>query len=679
MSLRGTLLVARRELRAALVAPATYVVAVAFLALTGITFFLVTDGSREASLRFWFPNLGFVLLVTVPIITSRLIADEWRSRHLDVLLSRPVAAAGVVVGKWLAAMVVVLAMLVPTLAYSLFIALWGHPDWPPIVASYLGAVLTVAFFCAIGTMCSALTPTAVVAGLCSFAVLVALQLAGGVDALSAASFQSHLEGFSRGDPGLDDLVYFVTGTVIALVVAGTWQRVRRGMLEWGRPLLLPALALAAAVCANLVPIPAQARWDLTANGRFTLSQASKEVLQRLTVSARITAFEPSNSSDASDAQILLQQFSRANPRIRFRVLDFVHARGEALRLGAKDDGDVAVEVGQRKEIIAPLDEQTLTSAIQRLARGKPQQVCAIAGHGERELDDTSPEGYDATRALLEDSAIDTARLDLTVADRIPPQCTVLVMIDPRAPPLPREVQIIDAWMQNNGRMLIEREPNGPDLDPLTTPWGLRLLPGIVFDPARGLAGDPTSVLVNSFPSDSPVVKDVTGALFVTAGGVTTAASEDTGLTVTRIAQSSDSSYLHLDSSTTTYEPAKGDRGGPVVIAGAADRSKVQSGGETRIPSGGPSIARTRLLVVADAEWASNEFIDELNNRRLFANAVNWLAGEDDIVAVGGENPDLRRLNLTSQDRTVMGAVSMGGIPAIALAAGAVIWLRRRKR
>jgi hypothetical protein len=675
----GALRIARRELRAHLVTPATYAVSVAFLALTGITFFLVTDGSREASLRFWFPNLGFVLLVTVPIITSRLVADEWRSRHLDVLLSRPVSAGGLVVGKWLAAVALVLGLLVPTLAYAGFLAAWGRPDWPPLVASYVGAALTVAFFCGVGTMSSALTPTAVVAGLGSFAVLVALQLAGGVDALRPLSYQPHLEDFARGAPGLADLVYFVSGTAIALVVAATWQRLRRGLLERGRGLLVPALALAAAVAVNLVPIPAQARWDLTAAGRYTLSQASKEVLQRLTVKAQVSAFEPNGSSDAGDARILLDQFSRANSRIGYRVLDFSHSRGEALRLGVRDDGEVAVEVGQRKEVVSPLTEQTLTSALQRLARGRAQTVCNLAGHGEREFDDTAPAGYDAARTLLERNAVDTARLDLTVADRVPPQCTVLTLIDPRAAPLPREVQIIDDWMAHSGRMLIERDPTGPSLDALTTRWGLRLLPGIVFDPSRGLAGDPTSVLVNSFPSDSPVARDVSGALFTTAGGVTTAASEDTGLTVAKVAQSSASSYLHLDPSTTAYEPQKGDRSGPVVIAGAADRSMVQPGGETRVPSGGPSIARTRLLVVADAEWASNEFLGELDNRRLLANGINWLAGEEDIVAVGGENPDLRRLDLTPSRRTLMGAAAMGGLPGAALLAGAGIWWRRRGR
>src|SRR5918996_2846955 len=119
--LAGALRVARRELRAYLVVPWTYGVAVAFLTLTGVIFYVVADGAREASLRFWFPNLAFVLLVTAPIVTSRLLAEEWRSRHLDILLSRPIAPGGLVVGKWLAAVAFFLALLIPALVYAVFL------------------------------------------------------------------------------------------------------------------------------------------------------------------------------------------------------------------------------------------------------------------------------------------------------------------------------------------------------------------------------------------------------------------------------------------------------------------------------------------------------------------------------------------------------------------------------
>jgi ABC-type transport system involved in multi-copper enzyme maturation permease subunit len=682
---RGTLRVARREFRGYLLAPWTYGVAVAFLALTGVTFFVVTDGSREASLRFWFPNLAFVLLVTVPILTSRLVAEEWRSRHLDILLARPIAPAGLVVGKWLAAVGFLLTLLAPTLVYPFFLAAWGNPDWPPLVASYLGAVLLVGLFCAVGTMASALTQTSVAAGLGAFALLVVGQLATSVPALQGVSYQRPLEGFARGAPSLEDAIYFASGTVAALVVAAGWQSFRRRVpgplsLAGARLLALPALALLASVAVNLMPVPVGARLDLTSTGRFTLSKTSREVLRNVRTGARITAFAPEGTGEARDAQVLLDQFERANRRIGTRVIDFAKYQGEALRLGANDDGEVVVEVGERKEVSAPLVEGLITSSLQRLARGRPQTVCALEGHGERPLDSDAPGGYQRARAAIERNGVEAKGLDLTVAEEIPTWCTILALIGARAPLLENEVRLIDAFLHGGGRMLVMRDPDGPDLDAITRPWGMSLLSGLVVDPDRGVSGDPTALLVNDFPTASPVSKDVDGVQMVGAGGVAKLTDvNDPALTVTPVLRSSEPSWLEQDTAVAHYEPDKGDQGGPVVLGGAADRSEVLPTGETRVGSGGPSIKRTRLLVYADAEWAANAFIGVLANERLLANGVNWLAGEEDLVAVPGQDPDLRRLELTSSRRRVMGVLSIGAIPALALGAGVAVWLRRRRR
>lgn len=684
--LRGSWRVARRELRAYLVAPWAYGVAVMFLGLTGTIFFVVADGSREASLRFWFPNLAFVLIVTAPIVTSRLVAEEWRSRHLDILLARPISAPALVVGKWLAATGFFVLLLAPTLVYSAFLAKWGNPDWPPIVASYLGALLLVGLFCSIGTLASALTPTTVAAGLGAFALLVVAQLANNVPAFHGLSFQPHLESFARGAPGLEDVVYFLTGIVAPIVVAGAWQTVRRlGATAQSRGRLraaaLPALVLAATVAVNLVPVPASARVDFTKSKRFSLSRQSKEVLQNVKQKAVVTAFAPENSPEARDAAVLLAQFRRVNSQIRTRVLDFAKAQGEALRLGAQDDGEVVVEIGERKEVVAPVIEQTITSALQRLARPKAQVLCGLEGNGERRFDSEAPQGFQLARLVAERNGIETRGLDLTVAKTIPPDCTILVMAGPTAALLPDEIRLINDFMTADGKMMIFSEPGGPNLDEITTRWGLRLLPGVVFDPERAQAGDPTSLLVNDFPTESPVARGVDTAGLVTAGGITTAASEDAGLSVARVLQSSQQSWLELNPAATppAYDADKGDRGGPVVLAGAADRSEVKETGENRLSTGGASIARTRLLAFADADWASNAFLDRLANERLLANGFNWLAGEEDLVAIGGVDPDLRRLELTSSQRRLMGIGVIGAVPSTVLLLGAAVWFRRRRR
>lgn len=382
-------------------------------------FFLTATGSEEASLRFWFPNLAFVLLFSVPIVTSRLLSEEWRSRHLDILFARPISPAGVVVGKWLAAVALFLLLLIPSAVYVGFLSAWGMPDWPPMIASYLGAVLLIALFCAVGTMASALTPTAVAAALGAFALLVVAQLANSASAVRRISFQPHLDGFARGAPSVENVLYFASCTAAALLVAAGWQSVRRRVEHRARALVVPAMALLAALALNLAPVPAGARIDVTATGRFSLSRPTKEVLRNVKTPARITAFAPEGSAEARDARVLLDQFERENEKIEGRILDFAKFQGEAQRLGAQDDGEVVVEVDQRKEVNGPVVEQLIASSLQRLARGTPKTVCSLVGHGEKELDSDDQDGYRGAFLAMERNGFEALRLDLTVAQTIP--------------------------------------------------------------------------------------------------------------------------------------------------------------------------------------------------------------------------------------------------------------------
>jgi hypothetical protein len=670
--------VARREYRAYLGSPWCYGIAVAFLALTGITFFVVTDAAREASLRLWFPNLAFVSTVTMPVVTSRTMAEEKRMRHLDVLLARPVAAAALVVGKWLGVLLLFLTFLAPSAVYLGFLAAWGRPDWPPIVTSYVGAVAIAALFAALGTLTSVLTTTPILAGLASFAVLIGLQLGGSTPGIESISYVEHLDAFARGAPRLTDVVYFVSAIAVCLGFATLWQQVRRTAVRLSK-LVAPMTGLAVLASANWAVIPLDRVFDVTATGRFTLSRASREALANHPGPVTITAFEPTNSPLAKDDAVLFSQLRSIKHNLHYRVLDLDREQGEALRLGVDNYGQAAVEAQSRREVVSPITELSVVSALERLARRRPQTMCALSGHGERSLEDRAPAGYSTALEAIGINGASAKEIDLTVNQGIPAECTILALFDPKTALRGPEVEAVRGFLDRDGKMLVTAEPNGPDLASLTTPFGLRLLPGLVFDPARSVAGDPTALLVNNFPAVSPLTREVAGLAVPTAGGVTTAASPDRGLIVSPVMASSSSSWLSLEPATRRNDAGKGDRGGPVVLAGAADRSRVSPSGEERVPSGGPKIDRTRLLVIADADWASNAFVGELANQTLLANAVNWLAGEEDLVAVRGIQTDLRRLALTPARRRLMGATTLGVIPGLAVAIGAGLLVRRRRR
>jgi gliding motility-associated transport system permease protein len=230
------LVIAKREFRSYFDSPLAYVViCLSFLAL-GVFFFAI--GGRfwqvdKASLQglFEYAPIGLSLLV-VPVVTMRLLAEEKRSGTLEMLITLPVKDSDVILGKYLGALGLVLVLLVATIAYPFAMFRWpwnlGPLDYGPIWSGYLGLLLFSAASVAIGLLVSSLTESQAVAFFITFFVLLILWFIGSVaenlggwygNALAFVSFQSRLDGFTRGMVDTRDVIYFVSVTCLALVVA----------------------------------------------------------------------------------------------------------------------------------------------------------------------------------------------------------------------------------------------------------------------------------------------------------------------------------------------------------------------------------------------------------------------------------------------------------------------------
>lgn len=228
--------IARREFRSYFDAPLAYVViCLSFLAL-GLMFFMYRGGFWQvdrASLQTMFDYVPFGLsCLVVPVVTMRLLAEEKKTGTLEMLITLPVKDSEVILGKYFGALGLVLILVLATLIYPLAMFRWpwvlGTIDYGPILAGYLGLVLFSAAATAIGLLVSSLTESQAVAFFITFFVLVLLWLMGTAaesmggtlgTVLSYISFQSRLEGFNRGLVDTRDVVFFLSITVIALVIA----------------------------------------------------------------------------------------------------------------------------------------------------------------------------------------------------------------------------------------------------------------------------------------------------------------------------------------------------------------------------------------------------------------------------------------------------------------------------
>jgi ABC-2 type transport system permease protein len=247
--MRNTFIIARRDLRAQFNSPVAYVVLGGTMLLLGVFFFLIPHISGVIAGSFWdvdratmdqmFSTLPvFLSILVIPAVTMRSLAAEKGSGTLELLITMPVKDSEVILGKYIAAFSMVLILLAATLIYPIAMFAWpwhlGALDWGPVWAGYLGCVCFSAAAVGVGMMLSSLTESDVVAFFMTLGVLGIAYAIGWVvsvwhsdsgtgstiiDALGFISFQTRYQGFAHGLIDTRAIVYFLSVTVLCLLVA----------------------------------------------------------------------------------------------------------------------------------------------------------------------------------------------------------------------------------------------------------------------------------------------------------------------------------------------------------------------------------------------------------------------------------------------------------------------------
>jgi ABC-2 type transport system permease protein len=209
----------RKEFSAYFISPIAYIVIAIFLLITGWFFFATFFIFNQANLRTFYTLLPLVFAFVIPAITMRLMSEEINVGSDEILLTMPVTFQDVILGKFLASVALVVAMLIPTVAYPLTVSLMGQLDWGPVIGGYVGAVFLAAAFSAIGLFASALTRNQIIAFIIGLAICFTLTLLDkmlyflprsllSVFAYLGADF--HFQNIARGIIDSRDLLYFVS-------------------------------------------------------------------------------------------------------------------------------------------------------------------------------------------------------------------------------------------------------------------------------------------------------------------------------------------------------------------------------------------------------------------------------------------------------------------------------------
>ncbi len=484
---------------------------------------------------------------------------------------------------------------------------------------------------------------------------------------------------------LPGIRYFAWGilalgaALIAVAIIIDFKRVRgalvsrRGKLGLSTTVMV-SLFIGIILLVNAISIGNYYRFDFTGLAQFTLTSQTKGVLARLHKPVEIVRFfTPAIPLTVrSYAENLLAEYQNYTDQLTVREIDPELRPDEARQYGIDRFGSTYGAVvfrsteGQRQVLgpqIAGEAEHAFTSAILEVTGTRQKKVYFLTGHGESSIH----QDYNSARSGLRDNLFQVGELDLVATPAVPADAAVLVIAGPQQPLVSGELEIIKAYLENDGRVFILLNPNpSQGLRQLISEWWLDIQDGILIDPTSYVAPNRDSPLVprsrNSFGLAETYFPGATAVI----------PREEVPGNVKRdaLVWTSREAWLEQDFAI-GEEPEQDeqvDRQGPLAIGALvstapADQAEASKG--------------TRLIVIGDSDFASNRNFHNGNNGDLFLSAVSWLTAGEEIISVDRKVLATRRLLLNPEEVKFLHISSMGLLPLLLLAAGGYVWWRRK--
>ncbi len=518
------------------------------------------------------------------------------------------------------------------------------------------------------------------------------------------------EGITEGTTNLVWLGFAVVG--LGGVIGWAWrnrEQIRVGLSERGArmsgtSLLLVLTALGIACAGYVLAERYDHRWDLTASGRFTLSDQTKQVVSGLERDVQVIAFFAPASPEEARFKDLVSGYELAGDKLS---VEFHDPQSEPMLARQYEvtspTGTVVLRSGgEQQRLESEFGEEAVTNALVRLTSGTTHTICMTTGHDEMDPDDDyEPTGLGLAILKLEGQNYTGKKVQLAREGRVPADCELLLTADARADLLPGEREMVAAYVAGGGAWVVLTKPaDSPQTVADLARYGITVGDDIVVEqnPKYAVAGgDPTYVFLDQESFDfHPITNDLRAGVLMRAARSVRKGAEVPGVAVQELARTTAYGWGETDFATMPieFDPAT-DLPGPVplaVVAEIRDPAAIAVGattlgapsgalGEPGAPALPPEVERKaggRVVVFGDAEFASNMLLDQVGNQDLFLNTIAWLVGEEDQVSIRPNEAAKGTLAFNALEFLLVALLSLLLVPGLAIVAAIATWRRRRR-
>jgi ABC-type uncharacterized transport system involved in gliding motility auxiliary subunit len=422
--------------------------------------------------------------------------------------------------------------------------------------------------------------------------------------------------------------------------------------------------------------------DWSESGRNTLYEASTALLIQLEGPVSITSYATEDENIRRSITSIIKRYQRHKTDISLVFVNPDLVPDEIRTLGITLNGELLIEYQGRKEKLKNISEQSITNALQRLARSGERWLVFLDGHGERKADGMANHDLNSWVQQLKTKGFKVQSHTLAKKPQLPDNTRVLVLVGPQVNLLPGEVTIITKYVTDGGNLLWLTDPGDQHgLTPLARALGISFEPGTIVDPTTQMLGlsDPRFTLVSNYATHD-ITKNI-DALTLYPKAVGFKVVPPPGWASYNLLRTEEHSWSETGKIAGSVQFNSGtDVTGPFTIGIALTR-KIPAADTQAADSLTKSLpsATQRIVVIGDGDFLSNAYLGNGANLKMGMNVINWLAHDDNFINIPLKMTADKNLQLSPMAQGLIGIGFLFVIPLSFAGAGFFVWWSRRKR
>lgn len=412
------------------------------------------------------------------------------------------------------------------------------------------------------------------------------------------------------------------------------------------------------------------QWDVSQNGRNSLSKASIEILQKLQGSVQVTAYATEQHAQFGGIRKIITDFvalyQRAKPDLSLTFIDPAEQPKLAQKAGVQVNGEMVITFNQRREHLTVINEQAFSNVLMRLARAEDKLIITLSGHGERRLDGSANYDLGEFGRQLRANGFNSQPLNLAIEQDVPANASMLMIASPQTDLLEGEVDKLLNYIDRGGNLLwLVDQESLRGLLPLTEKLHLTLTPGVVVDPQAEQLKAPITFALGANYGQHVITNQFDYiTVFPFSRQITINENEEWhAVSLVEVAQQGWVETGDLQGEIIFDQDT--DVEGPISIAAALTRN-IQD-------------REQRVIVVGSGHFLANTYLGNGSNLDFGINLVNWLTGDEELIVIQPRATLDSHLVLSESELTLIVVGFLVLLPLLFLGSGIVIWWRRRRK